>query len=76
MSVPLSSGESVIGALTLYASAPASFSEDQGRLVQMIAPHVADAIVRARRIASAVELPQRDRGAQRRELRLVESQTA
>ena len=49
LSVPLVTGESLVGVLSLYASRPHAFSEDQGRLVQMIAPHVATAVSRARR---------------------------
>lgn len=47
--VPLASGEAVVGVLTLYASAPAAFTDDQGRLMQMIAPQVAQALELARR---------------------------
>ena len=50
LSVPLVSGESLAGVLTLYSSQPKAFTEDQGRLVQMIAPHVATAVSRARRL--------------------------
>ena len=40
-------GDSLIGVLTLYAPGRQAFSEDHGRLVQMIAPHLAQAIARA-----------------------------
>jgi putative nucleotidyltransferase with HDIG domain len=47
LSVPLVTGESLVGVLTLYAAQPKAFTDDQGRLVQMIAPHVASAVSRA-----------------------------
>ena len=49
LSVPLVNGESLVGVLTLYSSTPKAFTDDQGRLVQMIAPHVASAVSRAKR---------------------------
>jgi two-component system NarL family sensor kinase len=58
LSVPLESGESLVGVLTLYSPHPRAFSDDHGRLVQMIAPHVANAISRARRHeAAAADAP-------------------
>jgi putative nucleotidyltransferase with HDIG domain len=42
VSVPLVRGDALIGVLTLYGSQP--FAEDTGRLVQMVAPHLAVAI--------------------------------
>jgi putative nucleotidyltransferase with HDIG domain len=53
MSAPLVSGQTLVGVLTLYASTRKPFTEDQGRLVQVIAPHVADAIARAERRQTA-----------------------
>jgi len=50
MSVPLIAGDVVAGVLTLYASA--AFDEDCGRLVQMIAPHLASAIQAASKASS------------------------
>src|SRR5205814_10160410 len=41
LSVPLASGGSVAGVLTLYASARGAFSEDAGRLLGMAAPTIA-----------------------------------
>ena len=49
LSVPLVTGESLVGVLSIYASRPHAFTEDQGRLMQMIAPHVGTAVSRARR---------------------------
>jgi putative nucleotidyltransferase with HDIG domain len=47
LSVPLTVGDSLVGVLTLYSSQAQAFDDAHGRLVQMIAPHVADAIWRA-----------------------------
>jgi transcriptional regulator with GAF, ATPase, and Fis domain len=64
LSVPLTTGDSVVGVLTLYAPHSKAFTEDQGRMLQMIAPHVAQALARARK--SGVEQPEKSHG-----LRLV-----
>ncbi len=48
LSAPLAIGDTLIGVITLYASEPQAFSDDHGRLVQMIAPHLSQAIDRAR----------------------------
>jgi len=61
MSIPLVAGHALVGVLTLYAPERKAFSEDQGRLLQVIAPHVADAIARAERRQTADAVPvQRD----------------
>jgi putative nucleotidyltransferase with HDIG domain len=44
MSVPLIASDVVVGVLTLYASTTDAFDEDCGRLIQMVAPHLACAI--------------------------------
>jgi putative nucleotidyltransferase with HDIG domain len=44
MSVPLLMGDSVVAVLSLYAPAANAFGEDCGRLIQMVAPHIASAI--------------------------------
>ncbi len=49
-SVPLLSGDQLIGVLTLYADGRDGFTEDEGRVVQMIAPHVAQALQSAARL--------------------------
>ena len=51
--VPLVTGDSLIGVLSLYSPEPKAFTEDHGRLAQMIAPHVAQAVSRARRNEAA-----------------------
>jgi GAF domain-containing protein len=53
LSVPLVTGESLVGVLSLYSSQAKAFNADQGRLVQMIAPHLANAVSRARRQEAA-----------------------
>jgi putative nucleotidyltransferase with HDIG domain len=47
LSVPLANGGSVAGVLSLYASERGAFSEDAGRLLEMVAPQVAEALVSA-----------------------------
>ena len=49
LAAPLVAGESLVGTMTLYASRRNAFSDDQARLVQILAPHVAQAIWEARR---------------------------
>ena len=44
MSVPLLMGESLVGVLSLYAPSANAFADDCGRLIQMVAPHLAAAI--------------------------------
>ena len=63
LSVPLVTGESLVGVLSIYASRPHAFTEDQGRLMQMIAPHVGDRCL-ARQAAGAGRA-----GARRRQAR-------
>ena len=52
LSVPLISRESLVGTVTLYAET--AFTEHQGRLVQVVAPHLAQAIWTAKRAESGV----------------------
>jgi putative nucleotidyltransferase with HDIG domain len=40
LSTPLMDGDRLVGVFTAYASAPQAFSDDQSRLVQMMAPHL------------------------------------
>jgi putative nucleotidyltransferase with HDIG domain len=67
MSAPLVTGTALVGVLTLYSSEKKAFNDDQGRLIQMITPHIAQAIARAerRQPAEVVSLP--------RDLRVVSS---
>ncbi len=65
LSVPLTDGDTLAGVLTLYASAPGAFTDDHGRLIQMVAPHVAQALVSATRSDAP--------SGQTRDLRLVAS---
>jgi putative nucleotidyltransferase with HDIG domain len=71
LSAPLASGDALVGVLTLYAADRQAFSDDQGRLVQMIAPHLAQAIARAQQNASAI--PSADDAPSGRGLRLIAS---
>jgi GAF domain-containing protein len=49
LSAPLIAGDTLVGTITLYGHQTATFTEDHARLVQIIAPHVAQAICTARR---------------------------
>jgi putative nucleotidyltransferase with HDIG domain len=71
LSVPLVTGESLVGVLSIYASRPHAFTEDQGRLMQMIAPHVATAVSRARRQEQDAPAPGAEKRAHGGPLRLV-----
>ncbi len=68
LSVPLLSGGKLAGVLSLYGSARDAFTDDHGRLVQMVAPHLAQAIESAQ--GRQVEGPA---ALQTRDLRLVAS---
>jgi putative nucleotidyltransferase with HDIG domain len=48
LSVPLLAGDAVVAVLTLYAGERDAFTDDHGRLIQMLAPHLAQAIQSAR----------------------------
>ncbi len=41
LSTPLMDGERLVGVVTAYAAAPRAFSDDQSRLLEMMAPHLA-----------------------------------
>ena len=69
MSVPLT-GDGLMGVLTLYSDHADAFDENRGRLVQMIAPHIAAAIQAASRTNSSAGLPA-ERASGGRELRLI-----
>jgi putative nucleotidyltransferase with HDIG domain len=45
LSVPLTSGGVLVGVLTLYASERGVFTEDAGRILEMVAPQMAEALV-------------------------------
>jgi putative nucleotidyltransferase with HDIG domain len=68
LAVPLLAGHSVSGVLSLYLPQRDGFDENQGRLLQMILPHVAQALASASSPAMAFE-----HTASGRELRLVAS---
>ena len=64
LSVPLLDGAKLAGVLTLYAQDRDAFSDDLGRLIQMIAPHIAQAILARRGEEAETQI---------RELKLVAS---
>jgi putative nucleotidyltransferase with HDIG domain len=53
MSVPIVVGDTLVAVLSLYASSADTFDEDRGRLIQMVAPHIAGAIHAATARASS-----------------------
>jgi GAF domain-containing protein len=75
LSAPLVDGERVVGVFTAYAAAPQAFTEDQSRLVEMMAPHL------GRIVGAAMRTEQRTRDNQEprpatagaRDLRIVHS---
>jgi len=58
MSVPIINGSSLLAVLSLYADSPDAFAGDQSRVVQMLSPHVADAIRCAKDIPRPAAEPQ------------------
>ncbi len=63
LSVPLVAGHTLVAVLTMYAPGRDAFTEDFGRLVQMVAPHIAAALDAARggtRSPQQQALPARD----------------
>jgi transcriptional regulator with GAF, ATPase, and Fis domain len=70
MSVPLMAGESLVGVLTLYTAESEGFNDDRGRLIQMIAPHLATALSAAGRHVGTKTLEHADKP-QGPQLRLV-----
>jgi putative nucleotidyltransferase with HDIG domain len=71
LSVPLLAGESLAGVLSIYSSRAKAFTDDQGRVMQMIAPHVASAVARARRREPAAETASAEKRPSGAPLRLV-----
>jgi putative nucleotidyltransferase with HDIG domain len=73
ISVPLLVGDTLVAVLTLYTAAADGFTADHGRLVQIVAPHLASAIDASVRTqtTSRVTAPAENPGP--RELRLVAS---
>lgn len=47
LSTPLLAGTRLVGVLTAYSSAPAGFTGDHSRVVQMVAPHIAQVLATA-----------------------------
>jgi signal transduction protein with GAF and PtsI domain len=57
LSAPLLEGDTLVGVLTIYADASEPFTDEQGRMVQMVAPHLASMIATCRAEAIAVSVP-------------------
>ena len=66
-------GDALVAVLTLYTAAPDGFTADHGRLVQIVAPHLATAIEAAIRTESASRETISPDKPGSRELRLVAS---
>jgi GAF domain-containing protein len=60
MAVPLLSEGAAVGVITLYAAEP--FADDRCRMIEMIAPHLATAVVAARASEAAAAPPDDRRG--------------
>jgi putative nucleotidyltransferase with HDIG domain len=73
LSVPLLAGDAIAGVLTLYSPSGEGFDQNRGRVIQMIAPHLAAALQAAGRASAApVKEHSHDRPASAgRDLRLV-----
>jgi GAF domain-containing protein len=56
MSVPLLAGDTLVAVLTLYADERDAFSDDLGRLMQVLAPHIATALHGAREHAAQPQI--------------------
>ena len=61
VSTPLLDGDTLVGVLTVYAEADGAFSEEQGRILQMVAPHVARMLSVCRASAIRVAVPSSSR---------------
>jgi putative nucleotidyltransferase with HDIG domain len=70
LSVPICAGPATVGVLSLYGEGREGFTADQGRLIEIIAPHLAQAITSAS-AAAAASTPPRAAQKPERELRLV-----
>jgi GAF domain-containing protein len=75
LSTPLIDGERVVGVFTAYAAASQAFTEDQSRLVEMMAPHLGRIIGTAMRSEQRTRDNQEPRaqGPGTRDLRVVYS---
>jgi putative nucleotidyltransferase with HDIG domain len=57
VSTPLLDGDALVGVLTVYGDASSTFSEEQGRMLQMVAPHLARMLATCRASAITVTPP-------------------
>ena len=73
ISLPLMAGDALVAVLTVYTSASDGFTDDHGRLLQIVTPHIARAIDAAVRTQSASRETVSTEKPDPRELRLVAS---
>jgi len=74
LSTPLMDGERLIGVVTAYAVAPRAFTDDQSRMVEMMAPHLArivEAALRTEQKTREAQEPRTVAAAGARDLRVV-----
>jgi len=71
LSVPLLRGETLVGVLTIYSTRAAAFDDTHGRVMQMIAPHIASALHAAGRSEVSLPAGRAERAGGSRELQLV-----
>jgi len=73
LSVPLLTGETLVGVLTLYSDNSELFDDTRCRMLEMVAPHIASAVqLAASRPAPGREpVPEKSTGTNGRDLRLV-----
>jgi signal transduction protein with GAF and PtsI domain len=57
VSTPLLDGDALVGVLTVYAEPAGAFSDEQGRVLQMVAPHLARMLSVCRASAIGVTRP-------------------
>jgi putative nucleotidyltransferase with HDIG domain len=71
ISTPLVDGDRVLGVFTAYAASPRAFTEDQSRLVEMMAPHLGRIVGTVLRREQRLRDQQEPRSAGTRDLRIV-----
>jgi GAF domain-containing protein len=74
LSTPLMDGDRLVGVLTAYAAAPHAFSDDQSRLIEILAPHlghIVGASIRNEQRAREAREPRVATAAEARDLRVV-----
>ena len=71
LSVPLQAGDTLLGVITLYSEKAAAYDEQHLRLLQAVAPHVADSLAAALQRRSRATATRPDARANSEGLRLV-----